>query len=254
VFSNMMAGWPILPTEDLFAGGPAYPLSSLAVRLEVAPRPDFSVQTAVFDDNPSGGPFNDDQQTLNSGGTLFNLHGGALFITEAKFSRPAAAHLPGTYKIGGWYDTGWFGDFAGGTTGRYHGNYGAYAMADQTIWAAGARTLNGIVRILGAPGDRNLIDLSVNTGMTMTEPLPGRPYDILGLEVGIAQAGKAAQGRGIETAVELTYAAQATPWLVLQPDLQYVANPGAGIENPDRPGEHVHNAWVAGLRGIVSFF
>jgi porin len=100
VFSNMMAGWPILPSEDFFAGGPAYPLSSLAVRLQVAPRPDFSVQTAVFDDNPSGGPFNDDPPDLDAGGTLFNLHSGALFITEAKFSRPAAAHLPGSYKVG----------------------------------------------------------------------------------------------------------------------------------------------------------
>jgi len=32
LFVNTMAGWPLIPSEDLYAGGPAYPLSSLGVR------------------------------------------------------------------------------------------------------------------------------------------------------------------------------------------------------------------------------
>ena len=272
VFANMMVGWPILPTEDLYAGGPAYPLSSLAVRLAVIPSPDFTVQTAVFDDNPAGGPFDDDLASRDAGGVLFNLSGGALFIAEAKFSRPAAAHLPGSYQIGGWYDSGTFGGFDNDRNAdasvQHHGNYGLYAMADQTLWAAGARTVNAIFRILGAPGDRNLISLSANAGITVTAPFPHRPDDIFGVEIGMAKAGSeavtqsqqaAASGggyvpvRGTETVIELTYAAQATPWLVVQPDVQYIADPGAGLDNPANPGQRLRNALAIGLRSIITF-
>ncbi len=33
LFINTMMGWPMVPSADLYAGGPAYPLSSLGVRL-----------------------------------------------------------------------------------------------------------------------------------------------------------------------------------------------------------------------------
>ena len=33
-FINTMMGWPAIPSYDLYAGGPAYPLSSLGVRAE----------------------------------------------------------------------------------------------------------------------------------------------------------------------------------------------------------------------------
>jgi porin len=252
VFSNMMSGWPILTTADLYAGGPAYPLSSLAVRLLVTPSREFAVQAAVFDDNPPGGSFDDDPANHDAGGIRFNLQDGALFITEANVSLPAT-DLPGTYKIGGWYDSGWFGDFDATPSGRMHGNYGAYAMADQTIWASGARSLNFLFRILGAPADRNLVDLSANAGFTITAPLAHRPYDILAMEVGIAHANGTAPVHGIETALELTYAAQIRRWLVLQPDVQFIVNPGAGQYNPARPGQHLHNAWVVGVRSISTF-
>ena len=43
-----------------------------------------------------------------------------------------------------------------------------------------------------------------------------------------------------ETSVELTYRLAAAEWLTLQPNLQYVSNPGFD------PG--LRNAWVMGLR------
>ena len=43
-----------------------------------------------------------------------------------------------------------------------------------------------------------------------------------------------------ETNIELTWRARVNDWLTLQPDVQYVMNPGT---NPA-----VRNAWVVGLR------
>ena len=50
----------------------------------------------------------------------------------------------------------------------------------------------------------------------------------------------------METLVELTYQAQVTPWLQLQPVMEFVLNPGGGITNPDAPSEHLSNEMVAG--------
>lgn len=38
-----------------------------------------------------------------------------------------------------------------------------------------------------------------------------------------------------EALVELTYRAQVTRWLVLQPDPQCVINPGGGMQGPNDP-------------------
>ena len=48
-----------------------------------------------------------------------------------------------------------------------------------------------------------------------------------------------------ETILELSYQAVVNSWLTLQPDLQYVFNPGAV--------GHQQNAVVAGLRFTVNF-
>jgi porin len=59
--------------------------------------------------------------------------------------------------------------------------------------------------------------------------------------------------RSTETYVELTYQYQAHPWLQLQPDLQYVFNPGGGIVNPADPVRPVGDEFVFGLRSNILF-
>ena len=60
LFLNTMMGWPMVPSADLYAGGPAYPLSSLGVRLRGQLGGGFTALGGVFQDNPPGGPFDDD--------------------------------------------------------------------------------------------------------------------------------------------------------------------------------------------------
>jgi hypothetical protein len=59
--------------------------------------------------------------------------------------------------------------------------------------------------------------------------------------------------RSSETFVELTYQYQVAPWCQLQPDFQYVFNPGAGVLNPNAPGQRVKNEAVLGIRAIIQF-
>ena len=277
LFVNTMAGWPLVPSVDLYGGGPAYPLSSPGIRLRAEPTGSLTVLAGVFDDNPGGGAFDDDAQQLDRNGALFNLNTGALFIAELQYATKIAG-LAGTYKFGGWYDTGFFPDQRFGTDGlplanpnsngqplMHKGNYSLYAVMDQTVWQSASdnsRSLNVFARIMGAPDDQNLIDFFFNGGMTVTAPLPGRDNDQAGIDFGLGKVSDRAAdadrdaglpAQGTEELIELTYQAQVTPWLIMQPTIQYIVNPGAGIPDPNDPSHNLRNEFVAGVRAVVTF-
>ena len=88
LFLNTMMGWPMTPSADLYAGGPAYPLSSLGIRLRGQLGHGFTGLAGVFQDNPPGGPFDDDGQLRGSTrwGGNFNLRTGALFVAEIQYA------------------------------------------------------------------------------------------------------------------------------------------------------------------------
>ncbi len=267
LFINTMAGWPLIPSVDLYGGGPAYPLSSPGVRLRVEPNGNVTLLAGVFDDNPGGGAFSDDAQALDPSGTNFNLNTGALWIAEIQYATKLNG-LAGTYKFGCWVDTGGFPDQRFDSNGEpqtHLGNYSLYGVVDQTVWqsqADSSRSLNVFGRIMGAPSDQNLISFFFNGGVTLTAPFPGRDNDSAGIDFGLgkvsSQAADADQDAGLarrttEELIELTYQAQATPWLILQPDIQFVINPGAGTPDPNAPTHNLRNEFVAGVRAVVTF-
>ena len=213
----------------------------------------------------------------------------ALFIGELQYSvnsgaasensmvRPGEQGLPGVYKIGLWYNTGSFADQRYDNTGlsladpnssgvaqQHRGNYSIYAVADQTIWQPDpedARALNAFARIMGSPGDRNLVSWSANTGLVLKKPFPGRDNDSLGIGLSYIRIGSHAVGydqdsgnavRSSETALELTYQYQVTPWWLIQPDFQYTLHPGAG-QNPNNPLQSLRNTFVVGVRTTITF-
>jgi porin len=296
LFINTVMGWPGLPSVDMYAGGPAYPLSSLGIRLRANSLGPFTVLAGAFDDNPAGGPFYDDSQLRGAErtGTRFNLGTGALFIAEVQYAlnQPAngdmdtgdkIAGLPGTYKLGAWADTGSFPNQRFDTTGlsladplsngkpqMLRDNYSFYGVFDQAVWRpdpAGPRTVGIFARIMGAPGDRNLVSFSVNAGVTMKAPLPGRDNDTFGIGWGIAKVGgnvtaldrdvNALGGyvpvRTNENFIEVTYQYQAAGWWQIQPDFQYVFTPGGSVLNPNNPTRRIANEAVFGVRTNIAF-
>ncbi|MCW3480131.1 carbohydrate porin [Neisseriaceae bacterium JH1-16] len=300
-FVNTMFGWPAVPSYDMPSGGPAYPLSALGIRLRAHLNDPLTVLGGVYDGNPAAknGAFdpNGDPQKQNAHGTNFNVHNGALFIAELQYgvNQPAMgqletghgqAGLPGTYKLGAWYNNEKFGDLryddggllladpsSSGNPQLHKGNYSVYAVADQMVWRPSedsSKTLNVFGRVMGAPGDRNLISFSANAGVTLTAPFEGRDSDTVGLGLGYVKVGNHAQGldadtaafsgnynpvRNSETIVEATYQYQLAPWWQLQGDVQYTLNPGGGVLNPsDATGtQKIANTWVLGLRTTITF-
>ena len=192
--------------------------------------------------------------------------------------------LPGLYKLGFWFDSGNFPDQryddsglsladmnTTGTARLRRHNYSLYGVMDQMLWRPDpgeARAVGVFARIMGAPGDRNIADFSINTGVTLKAPLPGRDDDTFGIGYGLAHvSGKTASLdrdvidltgtpnpiRSSESFIEVTYQAQIAPWWQLQPDFQYVFTPGGGIANPNNPSKRVGNEAIFGLRTNITF-
>ncbi|MGP8026839.1 MAG: carbohydrate porin [Acidocella sp.] len=44
-----------------------------------------------------------------------------------------------------------------------------------------------------------------------------------------------------------------TPWLAVQPDIQYIISPGGGIQDPNDPNHKLRNELVAGIRAVTTF-
>ena len=296
-FINTSLGWPIVPSIDQYAGGPAYPLSSLGVRLRVRPTEAITVLGGVYDDNPAGGSFYDDSQVRGAeqSGAAFDLGTGALVFAELQYAvnqpsegdlagKTGGSGLPGTYKIGGWFDSGSFPDQDLDTNGRslaspdstgtarlLRHDFSLYAVADQTIWQPDPQAMRAasvFARIMGAPNDRNLVNFGLNVGVVLKAPLPGRDNDAFGIAYGLTtispNAILLAEQRQLftdayqpvpssESFVELTYQVQIAPWWQVQPDFQYVFLPGGGIADPNDAGQRIGNAAIFGVRTNVTF-
>ena len=200
------------------------------------------------------------------------------------------APLGHTYKLGAWYDSARFADqrfdtrglslaapLSGGIPRQHRGDVSIYAVVDQMVWRRASdpnRSVSVFARAMGTPqADRNLADASLNAGAVLHEPLTNRPDDTLALGMGYAHVSSGAAGldrdasalarlagsqsyagiRGSETYVELTYQYQVHPWWQVQPDLQYVFNPGGGIADPNDPAKRIGDEFVLGLRTNVLF-
>ncbi|MGO9444385.1 MAG: carbohydrate porin [Thiobacillaceae bacterium] len=223
-----------------------------------------------------------------NGGTLTFVEFQYAYPSVGSMAYPGeAAPLARTYKVGAWYDSEEFSDLRFDTNGvplaspasngapaSHHGNFSPYAVADQMLWRNAGdpnNTLSMFARAMGTPlGDRNLIRSSVNAGLVYHEPFRNRPDDTLGLGLGYVHVSDHASGydsdvatdapagsynpiRSSETYVEATYQYQVRPWCQLQPDIQYVFNPGGGIVDPNLPTQRIQNELVLGLRTNILF-
>ena len=125
--------------------------------------------------------------------------------------------------------------------------------ADQSWLLDLEDTLHGIaagwLRFGIADPRYNPIASYLGGGLVYTGLTPGRSDDQVGISFASANFGdRYRQGQAItgatidkrEVVVEAVYNAIVTPWLSVQPDLQYVANPGGDAELAD--------ALVIGLR------
>ena len=274
----LQSDFPTITALNLPDGGPAFPLATPGLFLQIEPNDRFNLRLALFDGR-NAPPGAQDEQVRNRYNTNFRVRDPGLIFAEARFQANQAEDASGLARIlrlGGWAHLGRFdstrrasdgsalADPAGsGVPVRRRGTGGLYAVLDQQLWRpAGGDPLSGISvfgRVSVAPSDRSEIGFYADGGMVFANLIPGRPKDRFGFSLIYARYAAGLRGydqdlarytadaparRLAETNLELTYLAEIMPGFDLQPVITHVWNPS------ERPGR---NALVVGLRTRILY-
>ena len=226
--------------------GPSiFPTTALGVRLFIKPADNIYLQGALLDGVP-GDP-------NNPFGTHIQLDDkdGAFNLFEAGYKNEDVGH----FAVGAWQYTARFDDFVdvtpSGDPVRKH-NKGFYGLAEKTLYKGGkdgSRKIDGFVRFGTANGDVSRYSWSASAGFVYSGIFASRPDGQFGLGISnAADSDKLRESSKLagqpldknETQIEATYSDKLTPWLSIQPDLQYTINPGTDPSHS--------NAWTAGIR------
>lgn len=245
-----------------------FPIGALALRVKAtSPGKNFYAQAAVLD-GVAGDP-------NNPHGTHIRLgHGeGTMSIVEFGYtpqdepsgkeeSKPEEeAESFNKTAVGFWRYTRKFDDLTAvdslGNPKRRHAQ-GAYFLAERSLFTEQghpSQGLAGFVRFGTATEDVHQVDWTASAGLRYHGLIPGRDDDIAGIAVTVNHTGDKFRHvsringdpttENDETDWELTYRAQIKPWLALQPNVQYIVNPGMD--------KTLENAWVVGFRTEVAF-
>ena len=283
LFINGTFGWPAFAYMNMPNGGPGYPMGTLGARLALSPVDWFTLQAAAFqgnvfeqDVNRHGFRWSLDAQT---GYTFLSE---AKFRWN---HREGENGLPGQVKPGVWFQTGQNADALADTTSSGNAGFyvvfdqmlyrepcapsvaGRTKDAKPAVDGKSVKSFKSAVemeksdqglgyfgRVAFTPADRNFINFYFDSGLSYKGLIPTRDNDTIGIGFGYAQLSNGARKSlkdegsipiGAEMVIEFTYQAAITPWLVLQPDLQYIINPGGSTD--------IDNALVIGGRAAITF-
>lgn len=234
-------------------GMSAYPRATWAVRTTFKTQPEkFYLMGGLFNGDPTLGE-------NSKHGVDFSMRGPLFAVAELGYRRNRSQDstgLPGNYKLGVYHDHNSYLSFlydeAGGlapVTGlpplTIRGNTGYYVLMDQMFYReGGAGTHQGATAFFSfliAPDESiSNMPIFINGGVIYEGLFPSRPNDVTGLAVvygslshDLRQAQFLKSQLGIpigvqyfETVIEAIYTIQATGWLKIQPDLQYIIHPG----------------------------
>ena len=225
--------------------GPSiFPVTSLAARLQWPLVDGWLLRGAVLDGVP-GDPARPEATVVK----LANGD-GELYVAELERSSESLR-----FVIGHWRFTTQLEDLlqvdSSGDSLRRDDSHGSYAFVEGELWraAAGGRRLRGVARIGVASPQVNPVPRSLRLGLVLDSPLVESGGDQLGLAVATHRNGdpflRGATANGTtlrrgETNVEFTWRLPVNDWLTLQPNLQWVVDPGSDPALGD--------AWVIGLR------
>jgi porin len=285
LFLNATFGWPPFAYLNLPEGGPGYPMGTLGTRLALNPLDWFTFQAAAFQGNVfaqnvnrhgfrwrldagTGYTFLNEAQFRwnhrdDETGLAGQFKAGAWMQTGSSADALADTTASGNYGFYAILDQMFFrepdGEVPAPVGQSKDGKTVVDGKADKDFKAPvtyekSEQGLGGFGRIAFAESDRNFVNFYFDVGLTYRGLIPGRDDDTLGVAFAYAQLSNGARQSlrdegsrpiGAEMVLEVTYQAQITKWLIIQPDLQYILNPGATSDSA--------NALVVGARAAVTF-
>jgi porin len=244
-------------------GAFGYPLTTWGARVKFEPVESLYAMVGCYNGDPTA-------KEGDRNGVDFTLRGPAFVIGEVGYRRnygKDATGLPGSVKLGAYFNGGSAEVFDSGLAGRpnetVQARYGFYVLGDQAIVRWGDlenRHLGVFAALVCAPDQRvNQMPYFLDAGLVAYGFLPNRPRDFAGL--GLAYGPYSSDLRhaeevqavtdpsvGVqnwEMTLEINYGCTVKPGLLVQPDLQYLINPGGNKAIP--------NALAAGVNVVFNF-
>jgi porin len=245
-----------------------YPVAQWGARLRVK-HPDWYAMVGAYENNPNN---LDNDFALSHGGAT-----GVLVPVEFGWTpHLGPQHLPGSYRVGGWYNSSNAPDVLIGSNRepfaisgldpiQKTGRYGGYILLQQQLTgtfsedADGPKATHGLSVFLNVTQtDRSTerLDNQIAAGLFYVGPFAARPKD----DVGLAFARTAVNSRAAESELlaapnsekaraeydaELYYSINVRPWLIVRPNIQYVADPG-GYDTST-------NLVILGVKSAITF-
>jgi porin len=211
-------------------GGPSiFPSTGLALRAAWELSEAWRLQLAVIDGAPAG-PDASPRERLH-----LSSDEGALLVGEMQHQSARVSKA----AIGVWHHTGHYADvLEPDAPPSRNDNSGIYGLVDVRLLGLESDDAPGVAafaRYGMAEGRINDFDRYLGAGLRARGLSARRASDELGIAVAVGGVGGAArrvaEAAGdprdrYEASIELTWRAPVTDWLTLQPDVQYILNPG----------------------------
>lgn len=203
---------------------PVWPTGTAGILVQVTPTPASRFTAALFNGTPR-----DVDHPLALAAITLDKDDGVMAIAQGDWTSPKGVHL----SAGLWHHTADFSPLDPLATNPVSGQTGAYGLIEAPLPLLAKSS--GWIRVGVADEASSYVSTYVGAGVTRDGLFSARPDDKLGLALAYAKisdharAASALDGLPLssgEVAIELTYAAQITPALALQPDLQYIIHPG----------------------------
>ncbi|QVM89136.1 carbohydrate porin [Pseudomonas entomophila] len=234
------------------SGWTNYPNAHLGARVKYDLSPAWQLRVAAFNVDPESNGNSSRAWHLGPKHTT-----GTVVPVELVYK--LQGDLPGEYKLGYYYDSSNVKRI--GSTQEVAGRGGHYLLVDQAVWndpASPGRSLHAFGQYSASSKAASPFTQWYGAGVVLYKPCESRPRDTLALGYGravpnprsrdVLEATAFDAGQDVpnldsaEQLIELSYGYQATPWLNLRPDVQYIVEPGAFS------GKDIDNALVVGLQ------
>lgn len=237
----------LLAVQENVPGVTSDPNTTWGGRIAGQPTPALSLSAGAFYSDPT-------LNQLTANGTEFGISSAAGYfvIGEVGYSVNAennAPGLPGRYRVGGYYDSNQYASLSNPGR-RQTGNYGFYVIGEQMVFREGgpgsAQGLSLFGALIYAPeASINPLPWFGSAGASYRGLVPGRDRDTAAFALYYGGFSRYLPGQTYEIVLEWTYAIAVGRRLTVQPDIQYVINPG-GVSS-------IGNAVVLGVQLAIEF-
>ncbi len=234
------------------------PVAQWGARVKQQLNPEVAVQVGVYEFNPDNG--NGAKEGQGWSLDTDNADGVSIPIEVIWTPKQAVNGLPGSYRVGGMYNTADNAenqfDIAKGKVGGKgvspeDRTFGGWIAVEQQLTSTGTgrQGLHGFANFTWHDRVTTKVDNSQQIGVKYIGLVDGHPNDILGLAANRVHVNNRLNQNTFDASaeynVELNYSYNATPWLMLRPNVQYVVNPGST--------NRVDDAFVLGLTSRIVF-